>query len=237
MRGSRVSSCCRSPSMAARNGARLACAPSMKAEARPRRPIRCSRRTRGSVRADGGDGGAGAVAAVVVDEDGLPGDAGEHGVEAADQAGDIACLVQHGNDDTQLRCAGAVGASVGRREGGPRRLIGSAADGRFRHVDCLGVLAWAATMLRLCRRIIGQPLEYATGRTEAAWFGAGPCNHGVRPLNRRHIHLPVMEGGPNRPPFSFWSHSPTWRNRLIWRNRPSCLTCRIIPASKDVWPM
>ena len=44
--GSSVSSCCKSPSIAAMFVARLACAPSMNAEARPRRPIRCSSRTR-----------------------------------------------------------------------------------------------------------------------------------------------------------------------------------------------
>ena len=49
--GSTVSSCCRSPSMAAMWLARLACAPSMNAEARPRRPMRCNRRTRGSAEA------------------------------------------------------------------------------------------------------------------------------------------------------------------------------------------
>ena len=47
-RGRRVSSCCRSPSITAMNGAEEASAPSITAEARPRRPMRRMQRTRGS---------------------------------------------------------------------------------------------------------------------------------------------------------------------------------------------
>src|SRR5205085_7175117 len=48
MRGSRVSSCCRSPSMTATNGAEVASMPSMQAELSPRRPMRRMQRMRGS---------------------------------------------------------------------------------------------------------------------------------------------------------------------------------------------
>ena len=49
MRGRIVSSCCRSASMTARNGASVASMPSMQADERPRRPIRRITRTRGMV--------------------------------------------------------------------------------------------------------------------------------------------------------------------------------------------
>ena len=49
MRGRMVSSCCRSASMTATNGASVASMPSMQADERPRRPIRRITRTRGMV--------------------------------------------------------------------------------------------------------------------------------------------------------------------------------------------
>ena len=136
-------------------GARLAWAPSMKAEDRPRRPIRCSSRTRGSRAPIAATAARVASVEVVVDENRLPANAVQDGIQPRDEAGDVAFLVQHRDDDAQRHAAASRGERARRalrRRPGRRGWAG--------HAEIRGVMAGDDESASLAR-------AHATVRTAA----------------------------------------------------------------------
>src|SRR6266571_4599564 len=90
MRGSKLSSCCRSASMTAMKGEELARTPSMHAAYVRFRAADCAHVLRRT------------IPRIVVDEDGFPFDPGEHCFQARDQRLDIVALVEGGKNDGEL---------------------------------------------------------------------------------------------------------------------------------------
>ena len=149
MTGNCVSSCCRSASITAANGALDARMPSMQAPERPRRPIRRMQRTRQSCRARPPHHVPGAVGGIVVDEDDFPRNARKRGLEPPKKRGDIVAFVEGGNHDRKSR-----------HRNGLRRVFGGRSDG-FIHAASIYPIGLAEAKAQFPKMAIGKGIKPA----------------------------------------------------------------------------